>query len=58
MGKNSKGKAAKQPAPGERQVIANNKKARHDYTILDTYEAGMVLTGLSLIHISEPTRPY
>ena len=28
MGKNSKGKAAKQPAPGERQVIANNKKVK------------------------------
>ena len=28
-----------------RKVIAQNKKARHDYHILDTYEAGMVLTG-------------
>jgi SsrA-binding protein len=27
------------------KVIANNRKARHDYEILDTYEAGMVLTG-------------
>ncbi|MEV0649007.1 SsrA-binding protein SmpB [Phytomonospora sp. NPDC050363] len=27
------------------KVIASNKKARHDYTILDTYEAGLVLTG-------------
>ena len=53
MGKNSKGKAAKQPAPGERQVIANNKKARHDYTILDTYEAGMVLTGTEVKSLRE-----
>ncbi|MCB5167301.1 SsrA-binding protein SmpB [Streptomyces bambusae] len=28
-----------------RKLIAQNKKARHDYTILDTYECGMVLTG-------------
>jgi SsrA-binding protein len=28
-----------------RKLIAQNKKARHDYTILDTYEAGLVLTG-------------
>ena len=26
-------------------MIAQNKKARHDYHILDTYEAGLVLTG-------------
>ena len=28
-----------------RKVIAQNKKARHDYTIEDVYEAGLVLTG-------------
>ncbi|WP_125106109.1 MULTISPECIES: SsrA-binding protein SmpB [Gulosibacter] len=28
-----------------RQVVASNRKARHDYNIEDTYEAGMVLTG-------------
>ena len=28
-----------------RTVIAQNRKARHDYTVLDTYEAGLVLTG-------------
>jgi SsrA-binding protein len=27
------------------KLIAQNKKARHDYHILDTYEAGLVLTG-------------
>jgi len=26
-------------------VIAQNRKARHDYTILDTYEAGVALLG-------------
>jgi len=29
----------------ERETIARNKRARHDYHILDTWEAGIVLTG-------------
>ncbi|MFD5146650.1 SsrA-binding protein SmpB [Streptomyces sp. NPDC058401] len=28
-----------------RKLIAQNKKARHDYTIIGTYECGLVLTG-------------
>ena len=28
-----------------RLVIAQNRKARHDYAVLDTFEAGVVLTG-------------
>ncbi|MFF8013005.1 SsrA-binding protein SmpB [Streptomyces sp. NPDC007929] len=28
-----------------RKLIAQNKKARHDYLIIDIYEAGLVLTG-------------
>jgi SsrA-binding protein len=28
-----------------RKLVAQNKKARHDYHIEDTYEAGLVLTG-------------
>lgn len=28
-----------------RKLIAQNKKARHDYSIEDVYEAGLVLTG-------------
>ena len=33
--------------PRERgqKVVASNRKARHDYTIEDTYEAGLVLMG-------------
>ncbi|MDR1571012.1 MAG: SsrA-binding protein SmpB [Clostridiales Family XIII bacterium] len=31
-----------------RKTIANNKKARHDYFIEDTYEAGIVLTGTEI----------
>jgi SsrA-binding protein len=33
------------PREQGRKVVATNRKARHDYTIEDTYEAGMVLTG-------------
>ena len=29
----------------ETKVVATNRKARHDYHILETYEAGMVLEG-------------
>lgn len=35
-------KAKKGPPPGN---IAQNRKARHDYHILDKFEAGLVLTG-------------
>lgn len=31
--------------PTGRQIIASNRKARHDYEIVDTLEAGIVLTG-------------
>lgn len=33
------------PRDRGQQVVASNRKARHDYTIEDTYEAGLVLTG-------------
>jgi SsrA-binding protein len=33
---------------GEGKVIAQNKKARHDYFIEETYEAGMVLLGTEI----------
>ena len=33
------------PKEQGRKVVAQNKKARHDYHIEDTYEAGMVLMG-------------
>jgi len=29
----------------EERVVAQNRRARHDYDILDTYESGIVLTG-------------
>ena len=33
------------PREKGRKVVASNRKARHDYTILDTFEAGIALTG-------------
>src|SRR5918993_709584 len=33
------------PREKGRKVVTSNRKARHDYAILDTYEAGMALTG-------------
>jgi SsrA-binding protein len=42
--KKSKAKKA-EDARGGRKLIAQNKKARHDYHILDTYECGIALTG-------------
>ena len=32
----------------QRKLVAGNKKARHDYFIEDTYEAGIVLTGTEI----------
>jgi SsrA-binding protein len=36
-----------------RKVIASNRKARHDYTILDTYEAGIALVGTEVKSLRE-----
>jgi SsrA-binding protein len=35
------------------KVIARNKKARHEYLIEDTYEAGLVLTGTEVKSLRE-----
>lgn len=35
-------------AKRERKLVANNRKARHDYFIEETYEAGIVLTGTEI----------
>ena len=37
----------------KRKLIANNKKARHDYFILETLEAGIVLTGTEIKSIRQ-----
>jgi len=38
---------------GAIKIVANNKKARHDYFIDDTYEAGIVLTGTEIKSIRQ-----
>ena len=38
--------------PGEK-LIASNRKARHDYEILETYEAGLVLRGTEVKSLRE-----
>ncbi|WP_436494179.1 SsrA-binding protein SmpB [Actinokineospora sp. HUAS TT18] len=35
------------------KVIVSNRKARHDYAIVDTYEAGMVLLGTEVKSLRE-----
>ncbi len=47
-------KAAKRPAPDSRnRMVAQNRRARHDYDILDTYEAGLVLVGSEVKSLRE-----
>ena len=36
-----------------RKLVAQNRKARHDYTIHDTYEAGIVLSGTEVKSLRE-----
>jgi SsrA-binding protein len=36
-----------------RQIIATNRKARHDYSIIDVYEAGVVLEGTEVKSLRE-----
>lgn len=43
MAKKSAGKDGKKPPA--KQIIASNRKARHNYSILDVYEAGIALVG-------------
>jgi SsrA-binding protein len=40
-----KAQAASSNRQSGRKVIAQNRKARHDYSVLDVYEAGVMLTG-------------
>lgn len=45
-----KSSAVKDP---KNHTIAMNRRARHDYTILDSYEAGLVLTGTEVKSLRE-----
>lgn len=41
------------PSDAPRESIARNKRARHDYEILDTWEAGLVLRGTEVKALRE-----
>jgi SsrA-binding protein len=45
--------AAREAARGQDRVVATNRKARHDYEILDTYECGIVLQGSEVKSLRE-----
>lgn len=36
------------PAKGGKKIVAQNRRARHEYDIEDTFEAGLVLTGTEI----------
>ncbi|MDB4900504.1 MAG: smpB [Gemmatimonadetes bacterium] len=44
---------SKQEEKTDVESIAKNRRARHDYTILDTWEAGIVLTGSEVKSLRE-----
>ncbi|HEV8362137.1 MAG TPA: SsrA-binding protein SmpB [Gemmatimonadaceae bacterium] len=44
---------ANKPVPADTQSVARNRRARHDYHILDTWEAGLVLTGTEVKALRE-----
>jgi SsrA-binding protein len=45
--------AKKADGKPDRQIVASNRKARHNYSILDTYEAGVVLQGTEVKSLRE-----
>ena len=42
-----------QPQQREKKMIAKNRRALHEYDILETYEAGLVLTGTEVRSLRE-----
>jgi ssrA-binding protein len=46
-------KKTKKKKGNDNPVIAMNRRARHDYTILDTYECGIVLVGTEVKSLRE-----
>jgi SsrA-binding protein len=49
----AKSKAGTADAKNRKQIVASNRKARHNYSILDTYEAGVVLQGTEVKALRE-----
>ncbi|MEJ5920047.1 MULTISPECIES: SsrA-binding protein SmpB [unclassified Corynebacterium] len=48
-----KKKSKKEKVSANNSVVATNRRARHDYNILDTYECGVVLVGTEVKAIRE-----
>ena len=46
-------KKSGQGQAGQRQVVATNRKARHDYSIIDEFETGIALTGTEVKSLRE-----
>lgn len=44
---------ARRPEKSDRRVLARNRRALHDYTILETFEAGLALSGTEVKAIRE-----
>ncbi|GAB2499865.1 SsrA-binding protein [Corynebacterium atrinae] len=44
---------AKKKKPQDRAVLASNRKARHDYNILETFECGVALVGTEIKSLRE-----
>lgn len=53
MGRMAKTATKKKAADDGRQLVAQNRKARHDYHIGDTFEAGLVLQGTEVKALRE-----
>jgi SsrA-binding protein len=53
MAKKSAGKKSAGKSEGGKRVIATNRKARHDYTVLEVFETGVVLTGTEVKSLRE-----
>ncbi len=53
MPKMKKEKKAQNQNSGEIRVVAANRRARHDYFIDETYEAGIVLVGMEVKSIRD-----
>ena len=49
----AKAGAVKKPDPMKKQIVASNRKARHNYAILDVYEAGVALVGTEVKSLRE-----
>ena len=48
-----KKKSKKEKVSANNAVVATNRRARHDYNILDTYECGVVLVGTEVKALRE-----